>query len=110
MTRVPIACTLTADDAQDRVGQWRTFFTTHTDRLEAQVPGRAAVRLNPGDAALLAAADLAAREQACCSFFEFSIGIKPDGRWLQVHVPENAASTLANFISLAEPEEGLTTA
>jgi hypothetical protein len=105
VTRVPIACTLTIEDAQDRVGEWRTFFITHTDQVAVRDPTRAAVRLKPGDAALLAAADLAAREQACCSFFEFSIRINPHGRWLEVNVPEGAVLTLTDFISLAGPQD-----
>ena len=101
MTRIPIACTLTVEDAEDRVGEWRAFFAAHTDVVEVRSPTEAAVRLRPGDEALLAAADLAGREKACCSFFAFSIALTEDARWLQMAVPEDAAPILSDFVTLA---------
>ena len=101
MTRIPIACTLTVDDAQDRVEEWRTFFAAHTDGVDVRSPTEAAMRLRPGDDALVAAADLAGREKACCPFFTFSIGLTEDARWLQVAVPEGAAPALSGLVGLA---------
>jgi len=75
MTRVPIACTLTAAQVDDRVGEWRELLARGTDerRLEGTV---ARFRLRPGDDILVTAVDLAQREKACCGFFSFSL--EPD--------------------------------
>ena len=102
MTRIPIACTLTPEAAEDRVGEWRRFLTAHTDVVDHRSPTEVAVRLRPGDDALLAAADMARREKACCSFFTFSIALAADARWLRVAVPEDAAPILSDFVALAQ--------
>ena len=101
MTRIPIACTLTVEDAEDRVAEWRSFFAVHTDLVERRSPNEAAMRLRSGDEALLAAIDLATREKACCSFFAFSVSLAEDGRWLHVAVPADAAPILSGLVGLA---------
>jgi len=108
VTRIPIACTLTADDAEDRVGEWRSFFATHGRSSALRSPTELSVSLRPGDEALLAAADLAGREQSCCSFFTFAIAIDAEERRLEVRVPDEdaAVSTLADFASLAATPGG----
>ncbi len=40
MTRVPIACTLTADEAGDRIGEWREFLARSVE--ERQIEGTVA--------------------------------------------------------------------
>lgn len=99
MTRVPIACTLTAAQADDRVGEWREFLARGTDerRLEGTV---ARFRLGPGDDVLVTAVDLAQREKACCGFFSFSVELDSDARWLRVEVPGDAAPILADLVAL----------
>lgn len=99
MTRVPIACTLTAVQADDRVGEWRDFLARAVDerRLEGTV---ARLRLVSGDDVLFTAVDLAQREKACCGFFSFSIELDSDARWLRVEVPADAARILADLVAL----------
>jgi hypothetical protein len=46
------------------------------------------------------AADLAQREKACCSFFEFSIELDVASWWLVIRVPPEAAPVLADFAAL----------
>jgi hypothetical protein len=98
--RVPIACTLTAAEQPDRLAEWRTFFATHVAALESSSAREARFRLGSDDAAVLAAADLAQREQQCCAFFDFAIQLRADGRFLAVSVPEDAAPVLADFVGL----------
>jgi hypothetical protein len=101
MTKIPIACTLTVEHARDRVEEWREFFATHTERVELRTTTQAVAPLRDGDAALLAAADLAQREQDCCNFFTFAIALDATSRALVVTVPDDAAEVLADFANLA---------
>ena len=101
VVKIPIACTLTTEDAAVRVEEWRAFFTTHTHEVRALSATEMAVRLGDDDASLLAAADLARREQSCCNFFSFAIEIAPAARWLRVSVPADAAPVLEDFSALA---------
>lgn len=99
--RIPVACTLTAADASDRLEEWRSFFAAHGGGVEMRGATAAAVRLRDGDEALLAAADLASREKLCCGFFSFSIAIRPDGRWLEVSVDDEQSAVLRDLMALA---------
>ena len=94
MPDVPIACSLTESDTAERIGEWRAFLSDQVvgaDRRDATLR----LRLRDGDAALLTAADLSAREHACCPFFAFSIDIDADARWLCIAVPPDATEVLA---------------
>ena len=101
VVKIPIACTLSAERAEDRVEEWRTFFSTHSDEVMDRSSTEIAIHLRDGDGALLAAADLAGREHTCCSFFSFAIDIESNARWLRVSVPPDAAAVLADFRTLA---------
>lgn len=96
---MPIACTLSAGEADDRVGEWRDFLVRGVDerRLEGTV---ARLRLLPGDDVLVTAVDLAQREKACCGFFSFSIEVDSSDRWLRVEVPADATPILADLMVL----------
>lgn len=99
MAKVPIACSLTANDAKDRIAEWRRFFEEHAEAAD-RTDGQLRVRLRPMDESLLAAADLSAREKACCGFFVFAIEICADGRWLRIAVPSEARGILEDFARL----------
>jgi hypothetical protein len=101
--RVPIACTLSADDAGARIEEWRRFFTTSIDQVDRVGPQRLRVRLVHSPEALLAAIDLADREKACCGFFAFAVELELDGWWLAVAVPSEATEALADFVGLLPP-------
>ena len=53
---------------------------------------------------LLAAADLAQREKACCGFFRFAVELEVDSRRLRVEVPADAVGVLDDFFG-ADPSE-----
>ena len=99
MTRIPIACSLTPVDARDRIDEWRTFLAEHVESA-ARDGHTLRVCLRSSDRALLAAADLAAREKDCCGFFSFTIVIEADARWLHIEVPPDAAGVLDDFAEL----------
>jgi hypothetical protein len=100
---IPIACTLTADDAGRRVDEWRDFLATSTTASERSSHQQLRVQLAPGPGVLERAVDLAQREKACCAFFDFSIDVTARQRWLRISVPAEASSTLDDLASLLTP-------
>jgi hypothetical protein len=98
--RIPIACTLTAEAAHDRLDEWRQFFTRSVTAMERTSARNVRFQLSESTSARRDAADLAQREKACCSFFEFSLELEASGWWLVVRVPPDAAPVLAEFASL----------
>ena len=95
--RVPIACTLTAEEQPDRVDEWRAFLGTHVEAAELG-PTEARLKLRAGDEAFITAADLALREKQCCAFFEFNLRLDTEGRWMTIGVPDDAAPVLADLV------------
>lgn len=99
MTRVPTACELSDDDADTRVEEWRQFLATEV--VDVERSGRAVrLRLRDGGEGVLAGVDLAWREKACCSFFEFRLVPLPEAVWLEVEAPEEAAAVLDGLVDL----------
>lgn len=101
--RIPIACSLTADDARTQLEAWRSFFATGVAAVRAPDPGRLRVRLADGDTALLTATGLARRERACCPFFGFALDLDDEGWWLQLSVPAGGEPVLADLAGLLPP-------
>jgi len=97
---VPIACTLSAGEAGDRVEEWRHFFSTSIDAAQTAGTSSFRVQLKPGPAVLIAAADLAQREVTCCAFFSFSIAIESKSSWLVIEVPPDARGILTQLAGL----------
>jgi len=100
---IPVACSLSAQDAATRVEEWRRFFERSIDAADQVGPLRLRVHLDPMPETLIAAVDLALREKSCCNFFDFSIELQLDGRWLVIAVPQDAAGVLAEFSRLLPP-------
>jgi hypothetical protein len=96
---VPIACSLTAAAADDRIDEWRRFLAACVDAAERTSPQQLRMHLTP-TTGLAAAVDLAQREKACCDFFEFEIDIESDALWLSVRVPAEASLVLDDFARL----------
>lgn len=79
---VPIACTLTPGEAVDRVGDWERLLAQRSGapvrRVDGDI-GSVAVRFAPDPHVASAAAELAAAEQACCAFIDFTLRIDRSG-------------------------------
>jgi MerR family copper efflux transcriptional regulator len=75
-----LACSLDRDEVVVRLAEWQA--------LARQEKGRSAieggVRMTFASIDLRAVADLVAREQGCCSFLSFAIGVKPGETTLDV--------------------------
>jgi hypothetical protein len=89
----PVACSLGADGAAGRLAEWRRLVEEHGAGTE-RTPGRIRLRLVEGDAALLAAADLGRREQACCPFLTVRLDLRDEAAWLEVLGPPEAGPVL----------------
>ncbi len=96
---MPIACSLTAAAADDRIDEWRSFLAASVDAAERPDPQLLRMRLT-STTGLAAAVDLAQREKACCDFFEFAIAIEADALWLSIRVPAEASPVLDDFARL----------
>jgi hypothetical protein len=98
--RVPLACTLSAEESTDRVEEWRAFLSSSIAIVERASDQQLRLRLEDSTAALITAVGLAQRETACCAFFEFSIEIEVTSCWLVVRVPPEASDILNEFSML----------
>jgi len=102
---VPVACSLTADDAATRMVEWQTFL--HASVVSSARDGDGLhLQLVHSDDVLLAAADLAAREQACCPFFSMTIRIDAGGRTLTLDAPPDATGVLDHLMALLPGDRG----
>lgn len=97
MTRVAIACTLSAGDATARVAEWQGFLERDVAEI-VRTPGSARLRLEDRDDAVLRATDLARREKGCCAFFDFRLVLLPDAVWLEVDAPDQAVPILDGLL------------
>lgn len=94
----PIACTLTAADQADRIGEWRRLVSQADSR--EQVDSGLAFRLPAALAGQLA--ELTAAEQQCCPFLEFNLHLIASGLRFEVQVPESAAPVLADLFGTGD--------
>ncbi len=99
MTRIPIACTLTADDTTTRVDEWRQFLNSNVVEV-IRTDTSVRLRLEEGGDAILAGVDLSRREKSCCAFFEFRLVPLPDAVWLEIDAPPEAAAVLDGLANL----------
>lgn len=97
---VPIACTLTGEAASDQIEEWIDVLASSRERMALPLGVRFTFA---NDAALVArVAGLAAREQACCSFFTFVVTMSaPALVTLDVYAPENAQDLLHDVFGAA---------
>jgi hypothetical protein len=99
--RVPIACTLTVDDAATRIDEWRAVLDRSIASVHRTSPTEIVLTLRDDRAGLDDLVGLARREVACCAFFDFTLDIAVDAVALVVTVPADAAGVLDDFAALA---------
>jgi hypothetical protein len=89
-TWVPDACTLPTAEQPLRLAEWDALFAADvTGVTDVQQTAADTVRLTlrPDAAVAARAADLAARETACCSFFEFTLTATGGHLTMQIRTP-----------------------
>lgn len=90
---VPQSCALPTVAQPIRVAEFDTLFTTALRSQQRLSPSVLRWELDP--AAEQAARALAARESACCTFFDFTFSQAADGVfWVQVQVPPGQVGVL----------------
>lgn len=94
-----VACTLGGDELGGRTAQWRALVTRATERREAPDGVRLTFPSTPELVAELAS--LAAAEQGCCAFFDFTLHLAPASLVLTVRAPEAAGPLLADLFGAA---------
>jgi hypothetical protein len=99
--RVPIACTLTVDDGQTRLDEWRRVLGRSITSVRRTTPTELVLALRDDRAGLDDLVGLAQRELACCAFFVFRLDLAVDGVRLVLTVPSDAAAVLDGFAALA---------
>lgn len=75
-----LACSLEGDEHAGRLAEWQELAGQATERT----PIDGGIRLTFAAADLRALADLVAREQGCCAFLSFSIGVTSAGTTLDI--------------------------
>lgn len=95
----PIACSLDAGSLVDRVGEWRALIAASVVTVEAE-PTSVHLVLEPSQAALVAAVELAQREKQCCPFFDVTLDVGVDQRTLTLRVPAGAEEAMATFVAM----------
>jgi hypothetical protein len=91
---VPDACTLPTARQPLRVAAFDALFTEAVRGIERAGPGRLRLDLQAGPQIAQRAAELAAAETGCCSFFTFTLTITGGGLVLEVAVPEARIAVL----------------
>ncbi len=95
----PIACSLDAGSLADRVEEWRALVATFVVTVDVE-PTAVHLVLEPSEAALVTAVDLAQREKQCCPFFDVAIDIGAQQRSLSLRVPLGAEEAMATFVAM----------
>jgi hypothetical protein len=98
----PDACTLPTDDRPLRQAEFDDLFTTAVTDIRWVGPTRARFGMSGGGALADRVADLAQREQSCCSFFAFEIERDGDRVVLDVRVPPAYTGVLTALVGRAE--------
>ncbi|MFF5261535.1 hypothetical protein ACFY4C_21535 [Actinomadura viridis] len=84
----PQACTLPTADRPLRVAEFDALFAEAVTEVRPAGPGRVRLALRPEPQAAGRAAELAARESGCCSFFTFALTARGGTLALEISVDE----------------------
>jgi hypothetical protein len=102
----PIACDMTnaPDSPQERLDEYRRLFGAHLAGRERTADGGIRFRFRADGGVEAWVRDLAAREKACCAFFDFDVAVVGDeviwdGRVVD---DDTAREILAEFYQLPE--------
>jgi hypothetical protein len=108
----PEACTLPTAEQPLRVAEFDGVFAEHLQSIEQLGPQQARMSLVGPEGLATVVRDLADRETACCSFFEFRVSTLPSdeaGResvQLEIRVPPARADVLAALTGRAVSAKG----
>lgn len=95
----PITCTLTPAQAGIRTTQWQDLLSQSQTR--EQIPDGLELTFPHSEQLAGEIATLAAAEQQCCSFFDFSLHVAPTALVLTVRAPQSAQRLLTDLFGAA---------
>lgn len=95
---VPVACALSGAELGERTDQWQQLVSRAMDRQD--IPDGVRLTFPAGPELISEVAALAAAEQGCCAFFDFTFHLTPDFLELSVRAPETAATMLADLFGV----------
>lgn len=95
----PIACSLEPERVPDRMREWKALVAAAVARTEVDGGVRLTFPAGPDLAARVAA--LAAAEQSCCAFFDFTVRITAGSTVLEVRAPEGGQQIVAALFAAA---------
>jgi len=90
----PDACTLPTAERPLRIASFDQFFAGAVRAVTRPGPDRLRLDLRPGPEVAARAAELAAAETECCSFFTFALTASGGGLTLDVSVPDGQVAVL----------------
>jgi hypothetical protein len=96
VSRVPIACTLSASDQVVRADEWRVLKLKAMSREPTDDGAR--LTFAPGTVSATEVAALVAREVACCPFFTFTFEITAQRLVLTIAAPDGSAEVVAALV------------
>ena len=91
---VPEACTLPTVEQPLRVAAFDQLFSGVVRGAERTAPTRLHLDLRPDPRVAGRAAELAAAETSCCSFFTFTLTVTSGSLGLDIEVPDSYVSVL----------------
>ena len=106
-TWAPEACTLPASERPRRAAEFDGLFAGAVRGIERAGPARLRLDLHPGPQTAARAAELAAAETGCCSFFTFTITVAAGVLLLDITVPAQYAGTLDLLAGRAAAAAGI---
>ncbi len=91
---VPAACTLPTIEQPLRIAAFDQLFSGAVRGAERPAPTKLHLDLRPDPPVAGRAAELAAAETSCCSFFTFTITVTDGSLGLDIEVPDSYVSVL----------------
>jgi hypothetical protein len=98
---IPIACTLSPDEAGQRLQEFEHLFANHLRELTRPTPRRARFVFASVPEIEQSTRDLFAREQECCAFFDILIERQSTNLVVELAVPAGAEAALDGLASVA---------
>lgn len=90
----PESCTLPTAERPLRMADFGGFFAETVRGVDRTAPTRLRLDLAPSPQAAARAAELAAAESSCCSFFTFTLTVTDRDLTLEIAVPTQHAAVL----------------